>query len=50
MAVEGDGVAAEHDELCTRIAELDEEVPEIVGELNHRSGRGTNRHGVSRRV
>jgi hypothetical protein len=50
MAVEGDGVATDDDELGAGVGQRQQEVAEVVGELDHVGGRGTKRQGVSRRV
>jgi hypothetical protein len=50
MAMECDGVAAEHHELGTDVVQRNQDVAKIVREIDHRGGHGTNRQGIVRRV
>jgi hypothetical protein len=47
--MESQGMTADHHEVRAGIVQLDQEVAEVLGELDHRARNGTNRQGISRR-
>lgn len=50
VAVKCHSVPAENDERRSRVVQLDEEVPKVLGNVDHVRRPGTARHGISRRV